>query len=88
MSDDKQKDEKTKRTHAVIDRIEDGGHAVIQFGDDSAYMTELPVELLPGDASDGDHIVITVRLERESRAAAEERIRAMQERLERRSRGE
>lgn len=85
MSDD---DERSKKTRAVIDRVEDGGRAVVQLGEDSANLCELPAELLPDGAADGDHLVITVRLERDSRAAAEERIRALQERLERRTRGE
>ncbi len=75
----------SKKTKAVIDRIEDGGTAVVQVGEDSAALVQLPASLLPDGASDGDHLTITVRLERDSRAAAEERIRALQERLEKRS---
>jgi hypothetical protein len=84
MPDDSEKGGKTKRTRAVIDRVEDGGKAVVQLGEGDGDLFDLPAALLPDGASDGDHLVITVRLERESRAAAEDRIRALQERLEKR----
>ena len=84
MSDDSENGGKSKRTRARIDRVEDGGTAVVQLGDDKANLVDLPAELLPEGAADGDHLVITVRLARESRAAAEDRIRALQERLEKR----
>ena len=74
----------TKRTRAVIDRIEDGDRAVVQLGDDKSALVDLPVELLPDGASDGDHLTINVKIDRGSRASAEERIRALQERLEKR----
>ena len=84
MADESEKGGKSKRTRAVIDRMEDGGKAVVQLGDGEGDSFDLPAELLPDGASDGDHLVITVRLEPESRAAAEDRIRALQERLEKR----
>ena len=71
-----------RKTRAVIDRIEDGGRAVVQIGDDKSGLVDLPVSLLPEGASDGDHLVITVKIERGARASAEERIRALQEKLE------
>ena len=74
----------TKRTRAVIDRIEDGGRAVVQLGDDKSALVDLPVELLPEGASDGDHLTINVKIDRGARASAEERIRALQEKLEKR----
>jgi hypothetical protein len=84
MSDESEKGGKSKRTRGVIDRVEDGGTAVVQLGDDASNLVELPAGLLPDGASDGDHLVITVRLEAESRDAAVDRIRALQERLEKR----
>jgi hypothetical protein len=86
MTDDTEKGGKSQKTRAVIDRIEDGGAAVVQLGDDKANLVNLPAALLPDGASDGDHLTITVRLERGERASAEERIKALQERLEKRSR--
>lgn len=88
MADDSERGGKSKRTRAVIDRIEDGGTAVVQVGDDASSLVELPAELLPDGAADGDHLLITVRLEGESRAAAVDRIRALQERLEKRGKQE
>ena len=84
MADDSEKSGKTKRTRAVIDRVEDGGKAVVQLGDGEGDSFDLPAELLPDGAADGDHLVITVRLEPESRDAAVDRIRALQERLSKR----
>ncbi len=84
MADESEKRTESKRTRAVIDRIEDGGMAVVQIGDDRGDMVDLPAALLPEGARDGDHLTITVRVERESRADAEQRIRALQERLEKR----
>jgi Protein of unknown function (DUF3006) len=84
MSDDSGQSGKSKKTRGRIDRVEDGGGAVVQLGDDASNLVDLPAELLPEGASDGDHLVITVRLERDARAAAEERIRALQERLSKR----
>ena len=84
MSEDSEKGGKSKRTRAVIDRMEDGGKAVVQVGDDAAALFDLPAALLPDGAADGDHLVITVRLEPESRDAAVDRIRALQERLSKR----
>ena len=84
MTDDSEKSGKTKRTRAVIDRVEDGRKAVVQLGDGEGDSFDLPAELLPDGAADGDHLVITVRLEPESRDAAVDRIRALQERLSKR----
>ena len=88
MSDDSEKSGKSKRTRAVIDRVEDGGKAVVQLGDGEGDSFDLPAELLPDGAADGDHLVITVRLEPESRDAAVDRIRALQERLSKRGKQE
>jgi len=88
MADESEKSGKSKRTRAVIDRVEDGGKAVVQLGDDGAALFDLPAALLPDGAADGDHLVITVRLEPESRDAAVDRIRALQERLEKRGKPE
>lgn len=78
--------EKTKRTRAVVDRIEDGATAVVFVGEDESDAVDLPLSMLPEGVEGGSHLVITVRLDEGSRASAEERIRALQERLERRGR--
>lgn len=74
----------SKRSRGVIDRIEEGGNAVVLVGEDESVKVELPVALLPEGATDGDHLTITVRLDAESRAEAEERVKALQEKLEKR----
>jgi hypothetical protein len=83
-AEDSEKRTTTKRTRAVIDRIEDGGRAVVQLGDDKSALVDLPVSLLPEGASDGDHLIISVKLDRASRDSTSERIRALQEKLEKR----
>ncbi len=74
----------SKRTRGVIDRIEDDGTAVVLVGEDEAESLDLPASLLPEGAEGGDHLSITVALDRESRASAEDRVKALQEKLEKR----
>jgi Protein of unknown function (DUF3006) len=83
---DKGKREKTKRTRAVVDRVEDGGTAVVFVGEDESVSVELPASMLPEGAEGGSHLVITVKLDEDSRASAEARVRALQEKLEKRGR--
>jgi DUF3006 family protein len=82
MSDEK----KSKRTRAVIDRIEDGGTAVLLAGEEELKV-ELPAALLPEGAESGSHLVINVSLDEASRREAEERVKALQEKLEKRGGG-
>jgi hypothetical protein len=78
---------KSKRTRAVIDRIEDGGTAVLLVGEDE-HKVELPAALLPEGAESGSHLVINVSLDEASRKEAEDRVKALQEKLEQRGGGE
>ena len=82
-----EKGDKSKRTSAVIDRIEDGGTAVVLAGDDELKV-ELPASLLPEGAESGSHLSINITLDEASRKGAEERVKALQERLEKRGGGE
>lgn len=84
MSDEKVK---SKRTRAVIDRIEDGGVAVLLVGEDEQKV-ELPAPLLPEGSAGGSHLVIEVSLDEASRREAEDRVKALQEKLEKRGGGE
>jgi hypothetical protein len=77
---------KSKRTRAVIDRIEDGGTAVLLAGEDEIKV-ELPASLLPEGAESGSHLVLNISLDETSRKEAEERVKALQEKLERRGGG-
>ena len=83
MSDEK-KTGKTKRTRAVVDRVEDGGTAVLHVGEDEETKVELPASLLPEGAESGSHLLINVSLDEDSRKAAENRVKALQEKLEKR----
>ncbi len=85
---------------AVIDRIEDNDIAVLTLEDEAKSQLDVPRERLPeGANSDGDHLILKFEVDRESgerklksvapapaaRAAAEDRIKKMQERLARMS---
>ncbi|MFL6253956.1 MAG: DUF3006 domain-containing protein [Pyrinomonadaceae bacterium] len=77
----------SKHTRAVIDRIEDNGTAVLLVGEDE-HKVELPASLLPEGAEGGSHLSITFTLDEASRREAEDRVKALQERLEKRGGGE
>ena len=63
----------TKQVRAEIDRIEDGGVAVLVVGDDRKTQVDVPASLLPEGASDGDHLRITITLDKEGGPAADDR---------------
>ena len=77
---------RSRRTRAVIDRIEDGGTAVVLVGEDEQKV-ELPASLLPEGAESGSHLSINIALDEASRKEAEDRVKALQEKLEKRSSG-
>jgi hypothetical protein len=66
---------------AVIDRIEDGGIAVVLLGDDEKNQINIPLAFLPPDATDGDHLNITFALDAASKDATAERIKKLQDQL-------
>ena len=86
---------------AVVDRIEDGDIAVLMLDDEAKSQLDVPRKELPKDAnSDGDHLLLKFDADKESgerttlksikaapaaRAAAEDRVKKMQERLARMS---
>jgi hypothetical protein len=75
----------SKQTRAVVDRLEEGGVAVLMLGQEGKTQVDVPASLLPDGASDGDHLIITINLDRAARASAEERIRELQRELRRES---
>ncbi|HEX8749031.1 MAG TPA: DUF3006 domain-containing protein [Pyrinomonadaceae bacterium] len=80
--DDRQeRKEASSQIRAVIDRIEDGGLAVLSIGDDGKTQVDLPASLLPEGASDGDHLRISISLDRRSHAEAKERVKRLQDEL-------
>jgi hypothetical protein len=83
---------------AVVDRIEDGDIAVLVLEDEAKSQLDVPRASLPeGANADGDHLLLKFDVDAESgerklkfikaapaaRAAAEDRIKKMQERLAR-----
>jgi hypothetical protein len=81
MTENTQKRTAPAKVRGVIDRVEDGGMAVVLVGDDEEISIDVPLALLPEGAGDGDHLTITFALNKESRAQAEDRVKALQERL-------
>ena len=85
MPEVKPKRAPSAKTRGVIDRIEDNKMAVVMVGEDGKESIDLPLSILPAGASDGDHLTLTIALNKESRAKAEGDVRTRQERLEKRS---
>ncbi|MDQ3686356.1 MAG: DUF3006 domain-containing protein [Acidobacteriota bacterium] len=85
MTGDTQKRAPSAKIRGVIDRVEDGEMAVVLVGDDEETSIDVPLALLPEGAGDGDHLTITFVLNKQSRAEAEDRVKALQERLSKRS---
>jgi hypothetical protein len=77
--------EESKETRAVIDRIEDGGVAVLLVGEDGKTKVDVPVSLLPKGASDGDHLRITITADHASRSATEKSVKKLQDELKQQS---
>lgn len=80
-SDDQTKRAASRQIHAAIDRIEDNKMAVLLVGDDEKTQVDLPLSLLPEGAGDGDHLRITIALDKESREAASSRVKKLQDKL-------
>ena len=80
-ADEQPKRAAAKHIRAEIDRIEDGDMAVLLIGDDRKTRVDVPASLLPEGASDGDHLRISITLDRESRAAASTRVKRLQDKL-------
>lgn len=83
--DGQRRKDDSKQTHAVIDRIEDGGMAVLLVGEDGRTQVDVPVSLLPGGASGGDHLLLTIAIDSSSRTRARARIKGLQEELKQQS---
>jgi hypothetical protein len=80
-SDDQTKRAASRQIHAAIDRIEDNKMAVLLVGDDEKTQVDVPLSLLPDGARDGDHLRITISIDKESREAAATRVKKLQDKL-------
>ncbi len=85
MPDKTEKRSSSTDLHAVIDRIEDNDIAVVLLGDDEKTSVDVPLALLPEGATDGAHLRIRITLDNDSRKSAEDRIKNLQEKLQKRS---
>ncbi len=81
MSDADAENVNETSVHAVVDRIEDGRIAVLLVGDDEKLTLDVPLVMLPPEASDGDHLTIKFSIKRSSKARAQERISKLQQKL-------
>lgn len=79
--DQAQRSEASRQLHAAIDRIEDGEMAVLVVGDDEKTQLDVPLRLLPEGAVDGDHLRITISIDKESRQASSSRVKSLQDKL-------
>ncbi|HEX8888124.1 MAG TPA: DUF3006 domain-containing protein [Pyrinomonadaceae bacterium] len=84
-SDEQKQSASSKQLHAAIDRIEDGGMAVLYVGDDEKTQIDIPLSLLPEGAQDGDHLRITILIDKGSRDQAASRVKSLQEKLAQKS---
>ena len=82
MTDDDEQPKRaaTKQLRAEIDRIEDGGVAVLAIGD-AKTQVDVPAALLPEGAAEGDHLRISITLDKDSRDAASARVKRLQDKL-------
>jgi hypothetical protein len=80
-SEDKRKHAASRQLHAEIDRIEDNKMAVLLMGDDGKTQLDVPLALLPEGATGGDHLRITISIDKESRADAADRVKKLQDKL-------
>ncbi len=80
-ADDQPKRAASRQIRAEIDRIEDNDVAVLMVGDDGKTQVDVPVSLLPEGAADGDHLRITITLDKESRESAAGRVKRLQDKL-------
>jgi hypothetical protein len=79
--DDQPKRAASKQIRAEIDRIEDKDVAVLMVGDDGKTQLDFPLALLPEGASEGDHLRLTITLDKESKDAASNRVKKLQDKL-------
>ena len=85
MSDKTQNAPKEVSIHAVIDRFEDNDLAVLLVGEDESEQVDWPVKLLPEGVQDGDHLRVTITIDKQSRQAREKRVEELRDRLLKRS---
>jgi hypothetical protein len=80
-SDEQSKGAASRQLRAEIDRIEDDKMAVLLIADEGKTRLDVPLALLPEGAGDGDHLRITISLDRQSRAASASRVKKLQDKL-------
>ncbi len=79
--DEQSKGAASRQLHAEIDRIEDDKIAVLLIDDEGKTQLDVPLALLPDGASNGDHLRITISIDRQSRAASADRVKRLQDKL-------
>lgn len=80
-SDEEPKRAASRQIRAEIDRIEDNEMAVLSFSDGEKTQVDFPLSLLPEGASDGDHLRITISIDKRSRDESASRVKKLQDKL-------
>ncbi|HZI18678.1 MAG TPA: DUF3006 domain-containing protein [Pyrinomonadaceae bacterium] len=78
-------EDRTQQTRATVDRVEDGGWAVVLVGEDESFSVDLPLSMLPAGTEAGSRLVINVSLDADATREARDRVAELQDRLEKRS---
>lgn len=95
-ADGSRKKAQTIKLRAVVDRIEDGDIAVLSIEDEQRTQMDIPASRLPQGTGDGDHLIlkfkveedggkrtlVSITVDKNSRAAAAARVKELQEQLE------
>jgi hypothetical protein len=71
--------------HLIVDRLEDGKHAVLTGADDEKLSIDFPISLLPDDTTDGDHLKLRITRDATATEAATAKTQELLERLESRT---
>ena len=79
--DDQPKRAPSRQVRAAIDRIEDNEMAVLLVGDEGKIQLDVPLALLPEGASDGDHLRLTISLDKAAGDEAATRVKKLQDKL-------
>ena len=71
----------SRQFRAEIDRIEDNKMAVLMINDDGETQLDIPLKFLPEGAADGDHLRISISLDKGSRRETAARVKKLQDKL-------
>jgi hypothetical protein len=71
----------SRQIRAEIDRIEDNEMAVLLINDEGKTQLDIPLKFLPEGAAGGDHLRISISLDKASKDEASARVKKLQDKL-------